>query len=128
MAEDRSSDNQVFEMEEAVAFQSQFIKDALDLAGVDAIISLDEIEASILAKVYQYCKFDADAQKAKQLWGHDMEKWEKDFVDVDHDTITLLSKVLSHFSLWSWSLDLNSLLFVSNEQFSVLCKLLITLA
>ncbi|XP_057843640.2 SKP1-like protein 11 [Cryptomeria japonica] len=50
----RSSENQVVEVEKAVAFQSGIIKDVVDFAGIEAIIPLDGVEGSILAEAANY--------------------------------------------------------------------------
>ncbi|CAN0914267.1 SKP1-like protein 1A [Linum grandiflorum] len=73
-----SSDDQIFEVEESVAKESQTIKHMIedDCAGGD--IPLPNVESKILAKVIEYCKkhIETDAAELKQ--------WDEDFAKVDH--------------------------------------------
>ncbi|GLJ43213.1 hypothetical protein SUGI_0897080 [Cryptomeria japonica] len=91
----RSSENQVVEVEKAVAFQSGIIKDVVDFAGIEAIIPLDGVEGSILAEVFQYCKYHVDSHHYFST--DDVENWGKEFVDVDRDTLLLLLHLSFHF-------------------------------
>ncbi len=62
-----SSDNQVFEVEEDVANESQTVKSLLeDSAGADDLIPLPNVSGKILSKVIEFCKYHVDAEKKGQ--------------------------------------------------------------
>ncbi|PIA26051.1 hypothetical protein AQUCO_10000015v1 [Aquilegia coerulea] len=64
----RSSDHKTFEVEEAVVFQSQTIKEIIQKPAVPllAYIPLPNVRADILAKVIEYCKKQVDKSSTKK--------------------------------------------------------------
>jgi len=59
-----SSDNQVFEVDQEVARESQTIKNLLeDSPGTDDLIPLPNVNGKILSKIIEFCKFHYDANK-----------------------------------------------------------------
>ncbi|XP_011075000.1 SKP1-like protein 1A [Sesamum indicum] len=57
----RSSDGEVFEVEEAVAIESQTIKHMIEDDCADNVIPLPNVTGKILSKVIEYCKRHVDA-------------------------------------------------------------------
>jgi S-phase kinase-associated protein 1 len=87
----KSSDDEMFEVEEAVAFESQTVKNMIEDTGVDHPIPLPNVSSKILAKVIEYCKYHVDNQKStddKPATPEDEVKaWDQDFVKVDQATL-----------------------------------------
>ncbi|KAL3634325.1 SKP1-like protein 3 [Castilleja foliolosa] len=61
----RSSDGEVFEVEEAVAVESQTIKHMIEDDCAYSVIPLHNVTGVILSKVIEYCKRHVDASAAK---------------------------------------------------------------
>eukprot|EP00252_Welwitschia_mirabilis_P015129 TRINITY_DN33303_c0_g1_i1.p1 TRINITY_DN33303_c0_g1~~TRINITY_DN33303_c0_g1_i1.p1 ORF type:complete len:158 (-),score=25.98 TRINITY_DN33303_c0_g1_i1:294-767(-) len=95
MAKDRvklkSSDDELFEVDEAVAFESQTIKNMIEDTGTEAAIPLPNVSSKILAKVIEYCKYHVDIQKPGDDKGNasedDIKAWDAEFVKVDQGTL-----------------------------------------
>ncbi|XP_006359704.1 SKP1-like protein 1B [Solanum tuberosum] len=87
----RSSDGEVFEVEEAVALESQTIKFLIedDCAGSD--IPISNVTSNILAKVLEYLKrhVEADDKAAddKAAADNDLKVFDAEFVKVDQKTL-----------------------------------------
>ncbi len=102
----KSSDDEMFEVEEAVAFESQTVKNMIEDTGVDHPIPLPNVSSKILAKVIEYCKYHVDNQKStddKPATPEDEVKaWDQDFVKVDQATLfDLILVSFSHlFPIW----------------------------
>ncbi|CAM6073300.1 unnamed protein product [Sphagnum tenellum] len=95
MAESRvklkSSDDEMFEVEESVAFESQTVKNIIEDKGMDHPIPLPSVSSKILAKVIEYCKYHVDNQKASDdepaTPEDEIKAWDLDFVKVDQATL-----------------------------------------
>ncbi|KAL3639034.1 SKP1-like protein 1A [Castilleja foliolosa] len=90
----RSSDGEVFEVEEAVAVESQTIKHMIEDDCADNTIPLPNVTGKILAKVIEYCKRHVDAAAAssdkaeeKPSSDEDVKGFDADFVKVDQATL-----------------------------------------
>jgi hypothetical protein len=87
----KSSDDEMFEVEEAVAFESQAVKNMIEDTGMDHPIPLPNVSSKILAKVIEYCKYHVDNQKStddKPATPEDeIKAWDQDFVKVDQATL-----------------------------------------
>ncbi|KAK1366517.1 hypothetical protein POM88_042080 [Heracleum sosnowskyi] len=59
-----SSDNETFEVEEAVAIESQTIKHMIEDDCADTAIPLPNVSSEILAKVIEYCKEHVKSSKS----------------------------------------------------------------
>ena len=94
----KSSDEETFEVEEAVAVQSQTIKHMIEDDCADNEIPLPNVTSKILSKVLEYCKkhVDAAADKEKNP-DQELKDWDADFVKVDQNT--LFDLILVSFSL-----------------------------
>jgi S-phase kinase-associated protein 1 len=58
----KSSDGEVFEVDEAVALESPTIKHMIEEDSADNEIHLPNVRSKILAKVIEYCKKHVEAQ------------------------------------------------------------------
>ncbi|GKV20931.1 hypothetical protein SLEP1_g30976 [Rubroshorea leprosula] len=101
----RSSDGETFEVEEAVAVESQTIKHMIEDGCADNVIPLSNVTSKILSMVIEYCKKHVEAAEAVELinsWAdesentlRDLEKdveekiknWDAEFAKVDQKTL-----------------------------------------
>ncbi|XVE93867.1 hypothetical protein REPUB_Repub01dG0231600 [Reevesia pubescens] len=89
----KSSDGETFEVEEAVAVESQTIKHIIEDDCADNEIPLPNVTSKILSKVLDYCKKHADAAAADKDKDKDkipvdeIMAWDADFVEVDQNTL-----------------------------------------
>lgn len=84
----KSKDGETFDVEKPVAMQINFVKGMLeDVDEIDGMeIPMGEVDASILAKVVEYCKFHYQ-QEINQTSVDEVDRWEKSFVQVDKSTL-----------------------------------------
>jgi S-phase kinase-associated protein 1 len=61
----KSSQGEVFEVEEEVACMSQLVKTMVEDSGADEEIPLPNVKTAILGKVLDYCKFHKDEPPAE---------------------------------------------------------------
>ncbi|KAK4340479.1 hypothetical protein RND71_041941 [Anisodus tanguticus] len=85
----KSSDGETFEVDEAVALESQTIKHMIEDDCANTSIPLPNVTSKILAKVIEYCKRHVDAavktdDKASE---DDLKTFDADFVKVDQGTL-----------------------------------------
>ncbi|KAI3991949.1 hypothetical protein MKX01_012894 [Papaver californicum] len=78
----KSSDGETFDVDEAVALQSQTIKHMIEDDCADNAIPLPNVTSQMLAKVIEYCKKHVKAA-LKEM----MVKWDEEFVKVDQYTL-----------------------------------------
>ncbi|XP_066327047.1 SKP1-like protein 1 [Miscanthus floridulus] len=87
----RSSDSEEFEVEEAVAMESQTIRHIIEDDCADNGIPLPNVNSKILAKVIEYCNkhVHAAAEDATNAsgGGEDLKNWDAEFVKVDQATL-----------------------------------------
>ncbi|CAI0417948.1 unnamed protein product [Linum tenue] len=99
----KSSDGESFEVEEAVAMQSQTIKHMIEDGCAGDGIPIPNVTGAILAKVLEFCKkhqhhapdrqSDADELKkwdtnfANQSDAEELKKWDAEFAKVGQDTL-----------------------------------------
>ncbi|KAL6213127.1 hypothetical protein ACLB2K_012574 [Fragaria x ananassa] len=82
----KSEDQEVFEIDEAVAIQSQTIKNMVEDGCADNAIPLPNVSGSILAKVIEYLKKHVKDEESKKDDGS-LKKFDKDFVKVDQSVL-----------------------------------------
>ena len=93
----KSSDGETFEIEEAVAVQSQTIKHLIgDESANDTGIPVLNVTSKILAMVIEYCKKHVDAASSDEL-----KKWDAEFVKVDQDTLVDLISAANYLNIKS---------------------------
>ncbi|XP_031499864.1 SKP1-like protein 1 [Nymphaea colorata] len=85
----KSSDGEVLEVEEAVAKESQMIRQMIEDGCADSGIPLPNVASKILAKVIEYCKKHVDAQKTGDdvIQEEELKAWDAEFVKVDQATL-----------------------------------------
>ncbi|CAL9151776.1 unnamed protein product, partial [Musa hybrid cultivar] len=92
----KSSDGEVFEVDEAVAMESQTIKHMIEDDCAENGIPLPNVTSKILAKVIEYCRKHVDASAAaaskssddsSKLADEELKSWDAEFVKVDQATL-----------------------------------------
>ncbi|XP_062098954.1 SKP1-like protein 1B [Humulus lupulus] len=86
----KSSDGETFEVDEAVALESQTIKHMIEDDCADNGIPLPNVTSKILSKVIEYCKKHVEAPKAEDRASSvddELKAWDADFVKVDQATL-----------------------------------------
>lgn len=86
----KSSDGETFEVDEAVALESQTIKHMIEDNCADTSIPLPNVTSKILAKVIEYCKRHVEASKSsdgEKSSDEDLKAFDADFVKVDQATL-----------------------------------------
>ncbi|XP_059623326.1 SKP1-like protein 1A [Cornus florida] len=80
----RSSDGETFEVEEAVALESQTLKHMIEDDCADSIIPLPNVTGNILSKIIEYCKKHVETPKSKDNTSNDaIKNFDTNFVEVD---------------------------------------------
>ncbi|KAK9808732.1 hypothetical protein WJX72_002711 [[Myrmecia] bisecta] len=102
----RSSDEQMFEVEQEVAFESLTVKNMIEDTGSDVPCPLPNVSSKILAKVIEYCKYHVDA--AKKTDGdkptkseEEIKQWDAEFVKVDQGTLFELILAANYLNIKS---------------------------
>ncbi|CAK9312750.1 SKP1-like protein 1B [Cucurbita pepo subsp. pepo] len=86
----KSSDGEIFEVDEAVALESQTIKHMIEDDCADSGIPLPNVNSKILSKVIEYCKKHVESPKPEDRTGSvddDLKTWDSEFVKVDQATL-----------------------------------------
>ncbi|KAL4645533.1 hypothetical protein ACB092_02G241200 [Castanea dentata] len=84
----KSSDGEAFEVEEAVALESQTIKHMIEDDCADNGIPLPNVTSKILAKVIEYCKKHVESTSSDERTSdEDLKNWDTEFVRVDQATL-----------------------------------------
>ncbi|CAN0878860.1 SKP1-like protein 4 [Linum grandiflorum] len=91
----RSSDDEIFEIEETVALKSGTIKNMIEDDCADGVIPITEVNADILAKVIEFCKQHVDDSfDPEEKSGN--KDWEKNFTNgLIKDQKTLFDLILA---------------------------------
>ncbi|CAI7736044.1 unnamed protein product [Closterium sp. NIES-54] len=91
----KSSDNEIFEVDQEVALQSDTVKNMIedvDVSSASEPIPLPNVSGRILAKVIEYCKYHVDAKKPGSMekpavTDDEVKAWDQEFVKVDQATL-----------------------------------------
>ncbi|KAJ8772533.1 hypothetical protein K2173_027710 [Erythroxylum novogranatense] len=86
----RSSDGETFEVDEAVALESQTIKHMIEDDCADNGIPLPNVTSKILSKVIEYCKKHVETPKSDDRMSSvddEFKAWDAEFVKVDQATL-----------------------------------------
>lgn len=99
----KSSDNETFEVDEAVALESQTMKHMIEDDCANTTIPLPNVSSKILAKVIEYCKKHVESRSAAD---DELKSFDAEFIKVDQgtlfDLILVLILSLLLFLLISW--------------------------
>jgi S-phase kinase-associated protein 1 len=82
----KSKQEEIFEVEQAVACRSVTVKNMVDDTGLDTPVPLPMVDSKILIKVIEYCKYHHNADNTS-LPEDEKNSWDKDFVKVDDETL-----------------------------------------
>ncbi|KAG8474251.1 hypothetical protein CXB51_033708 [Gossypium anomalum] len=84
----RTSDQKVFEVEEAVAVQSQTIKYFYENGCPGSVIHVHSVSGDILSKILDYCKKHVNSAAGKEdISPEELYEWDANFVKVDQNTL-----------------------------------------
>ncbi|GJN19320.1 hypothetical protein PR202_gb06584 [Eleusine coracana subsp. coracana] len=114
----KSSDGENFEIEEAVAMESQTIRHMIEDDCADNGIPLPNVDSKILAKVIEYCKKHVEAAAAAKVEAgdtaagassssnsvpdnKDLKAWDAGFVQVDQATLFELILAANYLNIKS---------------------------
>ncbi|KAI5068548.1 hypothetical protein GOP47_0016893 [Adiantum capillus-veneris] len=102
----KSSDDEMFEVEEIVAFESQTIKDMVEDTGTDSVIPLLNVSSKILSKVIEYCRYHAlevpkGGDDKPALTDEDVKHWDAEFLKVDQATLFDLILAANYLNIQS---------------------------
>lgn len=78
----KSSEGKIFEVDEAVALQSQTIKKMIEEDCPDREIPLSHAPSNSVLKVIEYCRKHVEPASSED----DLKAWDADFIKVDCDT------------------------------------------
>lgn len=86
----KSSDNETFQVDEAVAIESQTIKHMIEDDCANTTIPLPNVSSKILAKVIEYCKKHVESPKSDEVnkaADDELKSFDAEFVKVDQGTL-----------------------------------------
>nr|XP_045085225.1 SKP1-like protein 1 isoform X3 [Aegilops tauschii subsp. strangulata] len=82
----KSSDGEEFQVEEAIAMESQTIRHMIEDDCADNGIPLPNVDSKILSKVIEYCKKHVQASPKPANSG-DLKSFDAEFIKVDQNTL-----------------------------------------
>ncbi|XP_019071569.1 SKP1-like protein 1B [Solanum lycopersicum] len=98
----RSSDGETFEVDKAVALESQTIKHMIEDNCADTSIPLPNITSKILALVIEYCKRHLEVAKVEdKIAEEDLKTFDAEFVKVDQSTLFNLILAVNYLNIKS---------------------------
>ncbi|KAJ7980248.1 putative Cullin 1 [Quillaja saponaria] len=104
----KCSDGETFDVDKAVARQSETIKHMIEDNCADNSIPLPFVNSKILPRVIEYCRKHVEASDSKdQTSNYDLEAWDSEFVKVDQTTLFDLILTANYLNIKSL-LDLTS--------------------
>ena len=86
----KSSEGETFEIDEAVALESQTIKHMIEDDCADSGIPLPNVNSKILSKVIEYCKKHVESAKSDDRVSNadeELKIWDAEFVNIDQATL-----------------------------------------
>eukprot|EP00239_Pterosperma_sp_CCMP1384_P002802 CAMPEP_0197843662 /NCGR_PEP_ID=MMETSP1438-20131217/578_1 /TAXON_ID=1461541 /ORGANISM="Pterosperma sp., Strain CCMP1384" /LENGTH=156 /DNA_ID=CAMNT_0043453961 /DNA_START=76 /DNA_END=546 /DNA_ORIENTATION=+ len=98
----RSSDEEMFEVDQEVAKHSTMICNMIEDTGIDCPIPLPNVTSKILAKVVEYCTYHVNASKVddnKKTSEEDIKAWDTEFVKVDQATLLELILAANYLNI-----------------------------
>lgn len=94
----KGSDGETFEVDEAVAVESQTIKHMIEDNCAGSCIPVPNVTSKILSKVIEYCKKHVDTPKTDDKTAEDdLKAFDTEFVKVDQGTLFDLILVRDSF-------------------------------
>ncbi|ONK64492.1 uncharacterized protein A4U43_C07F26640 [Asparagus officinalis] len=85
----KSSDGEIFEVDQEVAMESQTIKHMIEDDCAESGIPLPNVNSKILAKVIEYCKkhVEKGSSSDEKTAADEIKAWDEEFVKVDQATL-----------------------------------------
>ena len=84
----KGSDGETFDVDEAVALESQTIKHMIEEDCIDNGIPLPNVTSKILCKVIEYCKKHVETPRTDdRTVDEELKNWDAEFVKVDQATL-----------------------------------------
>jgi len=129
----RSSDNVEFEVEAAVAMESQTIRLMIEDNCADNSIPIPNINSKLLSIVIEYCTKHVHTTKLEDaaapapantaISGEDLKKWDAELVKIDHATLIDLIEVYPIVTrlIFPFLRDFEPLLDLSRGSGQVVC-------
>ena len=112
----KSSNGDLFDVDEAVAFESQTIKNMIEDTGTASALPLRNVSSRILLKVIDYCKYHVEGQKPADeksaISKDEIKTWDQEFVKVDQ--ATLFDIILVFCQKTSFNYEFDCLIFFEN--------------
>ncbi|KAJ3691260.1 hypothetical protein LUZ61_020424 [Rhynchospora tenuis] len=113
----KSSDGEEFIVDEKVTKKSQTIRHVIEDTSAENGIPLPKVTSEILSMVIEYCEKHVEAERAAAACSATItadEEWDKDFIQVDQDT---LSRLIEDFGkVKKWELEMWEEEFVKVDQ------------
>ncbi|XP_061339601.1 SKP1-like protein 11 [Gastrolobium bilobum] len=97
----RSSEKDMFEVEEAVIVQSVTIKNLIDDECGGGVIPLENVNSLALAKVLEYCNKHHAEESHDDNNIEALKKWDDEFVKVDQHTLFLVMMAANYLKIKS---------------------------
>ncbi|KAG5582016.1 hypothetical protein H5410_052643 [Solanum commersonii] len=114
----RSFDGETFEVDEAVALESETIKHLIEDDCANTSIPLHNVTGKILAKVIEYCKRHVEGPKAEDMTAKvDLKTFDAEFVKVDQSTLFYLMLVIFPICPSLGDRDTQYLLLVGDDRY-----------
>ncbi|XP_020572701.1 SKP1-like protein 1A [Phalaenopsis equestris] len=95
----KSSDGDMFVVEEAVARESQSILHMLQDGCGDGVIPLPNVNTKILSKVIEYCEKHSRSGSSDDKRVEELKNWDADFVKVDQATLYELMLAANYLNI-----------------------------
>ncbi|KAF8085826.1 hypothetical protein N665_0645s0005 [Sinapis alba] len=83
----KSSDGETFEVEEAVARQSQTLANLIEDNCSDGEIPISNVTSKILAMVLEYCNKHVSESESSSSSEEDLKKWDAEFMQMEQSTM-----------------------------------------
>ncbi|XP_076931732.1 SKP1-like protein 1A [Bidens hawaiensis] len=94
-----SSDGETFEVDEAVAMESQTIQHMIETGGADTTIVLPQVAGKTLSKVIEYCK--KHVESAPNYNKDDLKSFDADFIKVEQSLLFDLVRASEYLNIKS---------------------------
>ncbi|KAI3977956.1 hypothetical protein MKX01_032333 [Papaver californicum] len=95
----KSSDGEIFEIEEIVAHQSLTIKHIIEDDCADNAIPLPNVTSKILKRIIDYCNKHRESTASCKADKEALEKWDKEFVNVDQAILSSLIMAANYLNI-----------------------------
>ncbi|KFK35211.1 hypothetical protein AALP_AA5G254800 [Arabis alpina] len=95
----KSSDGETFEIDEAIALQSQTIAHMVEDDCANNEIPLANVKGTTISKVIEYCKKHDGDDSASEEAKKDLKKWDAEFMEMDLSMIYELNLAANYLNV-----------------------------